>query len=109
MEISAIIECTPQDKTTLLVVDRACDKYHKDRGLPIRDDLPYVRKISSQDADEGHEEDEEFIDTRLQTVTEGFRANTPSEQEFHQLEGNMDGCDFQTYYDKVTQFFLKIK
>ena len=54
------------------MVDRECDKYHKEKGLSIRDDLPYVKKLSSDPLE--HDRDEHIIDTRLQVATDTCNA-----------------------------------
>merc|ERR1712130_933017 len=76
-------------ETILLVSDINCDNYHKERGIIIKNSLPYVIKLSNcgdDDIDDGDkhvenrvtdyiDDEEEIIDTRLQKVS--FR-NTES-------------------------------
>ena len=53
-------------ETTLLVVDKECEDYHREQGIVIKSSLPYVEHISSEGM---ASDDEEFIDTRLQKVS----------------------------------------
>ena len=59
------------------MVDRECDKYHKEKGLPIRDDLSYVRKLSSNELE--LDKNEVDIDTRLQKAAVSIATSIDSE------------------------------
>ena len=69
-------------ETILLVADEGCDLYHKDRAIIITNSLPTVIHLSNAEDDldyKEEEEEEEVLDTRLQTVT--FREFNPQESE----------------------------
>ena len=53
-------------ETTLLVVNKKCEDYHREQGIVIKSSLPYVEHISAEVL---ASDDEEFIDTRLQKVS----------------------------------------
>ena len=53
-------------ETTLLVVDKVCEDYHKEQRKVVHSNLPYVEYISSEIFDE--EDDEEYINTDLQVI-----------------------------------------
>ena len=80
-------------ETTLLVVDKECEDYHREQGVVIKCSLPYVEHLSSQ----GYtSEDEEYIDTNLQTVSYVDEANEVEESEVkdkyveHKRKGEMN-------------------
>ena len=69
-------------ETVLLVADEGCDLYHKDRAIIITSSLATVIKLSNAEDDldyKEEEEEEEVLDTRLQTVT--FREFQPDESD----------------------------
>jgi hypothetical protein len=51
-------------ETRLLVVDKACEEWHREEQVVVRAGLPYVIHLSSEKG----EEREEVIDTRLQSA-----------------------------------------
>jgi len=53
-------------ETTLLVVDKTCEEYHKEQRKVVHSSLPYVEYISSEIFDE--EDNEEYINTDLQVM-----------------------------------------
>merc|ERR1711872_1087700 len=53
-------------ETTLLVVDKICEDYHKEQRKVIHSNLPYVEYISSEVIESDH--DEEYINTDLQVM-----------------------------------------
>ena len=73
-----------EDETILLVADEGCDLYHKERAIIITNSLPSLIKLSNAQEDldykdeEEDSDEEEVLDTRLQTVT--FRES-PEESE----------------------------
>ena len=62
-------------ETTLLVADSACDVYHKEKDIVITARLPYVIRLANVSEDDirdsinDDDEEEEFIDTRMQKVS----------------------------------------
>merc|ERR1712062_24037 len=63
-------------ETILLVADSACDMYHKEKDIVITAKLPYVIRLANVSEDDikdsindDEEDEEEFIDTRMQKVS----------------------------------------
>lgn len=65
-----------QNETTLLVVDKTCEEYHRQHGVIVKSSLSYVKICSNSDTeqeniynDNNDNTEDETIDTRLQQVT----------------------------------------
>ena len=75
------------DETKLLVVDKKCDKYHRENDIVIKGSLPYILRISSEE-----QNDDEEIDTRLQEISmdDAKREDDKDDTALKRLENSDD-------------------